>query len=78
MLMFEERTSNANERLNLKNQIEMDDTIQREQNKVKRFLDMQSVLAGSLAGPQQAVNNAENYPSTWTTNPDGGANGQVQ
>ncbi|MBO7735469.1 MAG: hypothetical protein J6S67_23090 [Methanobrevibacter sp.] len=76
--MFEERTSNANERLNLKNQIEMDDTIQREQNKVKRFLDMQSVLAGSLAGPQQAVNNAENYPSTWTTNPDGGANGQVQ
>ena len=78
MLMFEERTSNANERLNLKNQIEMDDTIQSEQNKVKRFLDMQSVLAGSLAGPQQAVNNAENYPSTWTTNPDGGANGQVQ
>lgn len=76
--MFEERTSNANERLNLKNQIEMDDTIQSEQNKVKRFLDMQSVLAGSLAGPQQAVNNAENYPSTWTTNPDGGANGQVQ
>lgn len=76
--MFEERTSNANERLNLKNQIEMDDTIQSEQNKVKRFLDMQNVLAGSLAGPQQAVNNAENYPSTWTTNPDGGANGQVQ
>ena len=42
-----------------------------------RFMDMQNVVGAGLAGPQQSVNNAENYPSTWTTNPDGGANGQV-
>jgi len=42
-----------------------------------RFLDMQNVVNAKLAGSQQSVNNAENYPSTWSTNPDGGANGQV-
>lgn len=42
-----------------------------------RFLSMQSVISKKLAQGQQAVDNAENYPSTWTTNPDGGANGQV-
>lgn len=42
-----------------------------------RFLSMQSVINKKLAQSQQAVDNAENYPSTWTTNPDGGANGQV-
>lgn len=42
-----------------------------------RFLSMQSVINKKLAQGQQAVDNAENYPSTWTTNPDGGANGQV-
>lgn len=46
-------------------------------NRAMRFFDMQGVIGGNLAGQQQAVNNAENYPSTWTTNPDGGANGQV-
>lgn len=42
-----------------------------------RMLDMQSVISNKLAQGQASVNNAENYPSTWTTNPDGGANGQV-
>lgn len=42
-----------------------------------RMADMQSVVANKLAMGQTAVNNAENYPSTWTTNPDGGANGQA-
>lgn len=46
-------------------------------NDAVRFLDMQSVVNTKLAGSQQSVNNAENYPSTWSTNPDGGANGQV-
>ena len=47
------------------------------QNSALRFMDMQNVVNAKLAGSQQSVNNAENYPSTWTTNPDGGANGQV-
>ena len=47
------------------------------QQQAVRFMDMQSVVNAKLAGSQQSVNNAENYPSTWTTNPDGGANGQV-
>lgn len=42
-----------------------------------RFLSMQSVINKKLAQGQASVDNAENYPSTWTTNPDGGANGQV-
>lgn len=47
------------------------------QKSAMRFMDMQNVVNAKLAGSQQSVNNAENYPSTWTTNPDGGANGQV-
>lgn len=46
-------------------------------NRALRLMDMQRVASQTLAGPQQSVNNAENYPSTWSTNPDGGANGQV-
>ena len=42
-----------------------------------RFTDMQSVVNARLMASQQRVDNAQNYPSTWTTNPDGGANGQV-
>ena len=48
----------------------------REENAI-RFLSMQSVINKKLAQSQASVDNAENYPSTWTTNPDGGANGQV-
>lgn len=57
-----------------------DDTDSRKEERVARairFMDMQGVISGNLAGPQQAVANAQNYPSTWTTNPDGGANGQI-
>lgn len=42
-----------------------------------RFSDMQQVVNARLMAGQQSVDNAQNYPSTWTTNPDGGANGQV-
>lgn len=47
------------------------------QERAIRFLSMQSVINKKLAQSQASVDNAENYPSTWTTNPDGGANGQV-
>lgn len=47
------------------------------QSRALRFTDMQQVVNAKLMASQQSVDNAENYPSTWTTNPDGGANGQV-
>ena len=76
--MFGANTDIANSSLQRQEDMHYDKLKRLQTKQAKRFLDMQSVLAGSLAGPQQAVNNAENYPSTWTTNPDGGANGQVQ
>lgn len=76
--MFDMNVNQINDTIEVNKEIAYDDMKKEKKDKVMRFLDMQSVLAGSLAGPQQAVNNAENYPSTWTTNPDGGANGQVQ
>ena len=56
---------------------ELDDYDRRKFERASRLLDMQSVINNKLAQGQASVNNAENYPSTWTTNPDGGANGQV-
>ena len=76
--MFEASTGQVNDALQIRKDANYNNMRKSQENRVKRFLDMQNVLAGSLAGPQQAVNNAENYPSTWTTNPDGGANEQVQ
>lgn len=76
--MFEAKVEQTNNRLQSQEDLHYQKLKDMQTKQAKRFLDMQSVLAGSLAGPQQAVNNAENYPSTWTTNPDGGANGQVQ
>ena len=63
--------------LNIKKDLRMDKLKDLNRTTALRMMDMQQVLAQGLAGPQQAVNNAENYPSTWSTNPDGGANGQV-
>ena len=76
--MFDMNVNQINDTMEVNKEIAYDDMKKEKKDKVMRFLDMQNVLEGSLAGPQQAVNNAENYPSTWTTNPDGGANGQVQ
>ena len=76
--MFTDNVSKTNRKRLEKLKNDNADWQETKRNNAMRFLDMQNVLAGSLAGPQQAVNNAENYPSTWTTNPDGGANGQVQ
>lgn len=50
---------------------------QNKRQQALRFSDMQQVVNARLMASQQATDNAENYPSTWTTNPDGGANGQV-
>ena len=55
----------------------MEDYDKRKYERAARFLDMQNVISQKLAQGQASVDNAENYPSTWTTNPDGGANGPV-
>lgn len=55
----------------------LEDFDRRRYERATRLLDMQSVINQKLASNQASVDNAENYPSTWTTNPDGGANGQV-
>ena len=75
--MFNKETENVNTTLETNKKIYFDDLKEMRKNQAIRFLDMQSVVNAKLAGSQQSVNNAENYPSTWTTNPDGGANGQV-
>lgn len=76
--MFDASIDTVNSSLQMQEDMHNEKLKRLQTKQAQRFLDMQNVLAGSLAGPQQAVNNAENYPSTWTTNPDGGANGQVQ
>ena len=67
--------ANKQYRQNIKD--ETDSLNQSRQERAIRFLSMQSIINKKLAQSQMAVDNAENYPSTWTTNPDGGANGQV-
>ena len=56
---------------------EVDEYNRKKYERATRFLDMQNVINQKLAQGQASVDQAENYPSTWTTNPDGGANGQV-
>ena len=75
--MFEQKVNSTNNALETRSQVKIDKMKQMQRDMAERFMSMQNVIATSLAGPQQAVDNAENYPSTWTTNPDGGANGQV-
>lgn len=69
-----EQTNNSLERKKDSNRNKLKEI---RQTSAMRFMDMQNVVNMKLAGSQQSVNNAENYPSTWSTNPDGGANGQV-
>lgn len=75
--MFEQKVNSTNNALETRSQVKIDKMKQMQRDMAERFMSMQDVIANNLAGPQQAVQNAENYPSTWTTNPDGGANGQV-
>ena len=75
--MFNKYVQKANKQ-NLANIENETDTLNRSrEERAIRFLSMQSVINKKLAQGQASVDNAENYPSTWTTNPDGGANGQV-
>lgn len=75
--MFGKAIQDARE-VNIKKKMqEVDDYNRRKYERATRFLDMQNVINQKLAAGQASVDNAQNYPSTWSTNPDGGANGQV-
>ena len=75
--MFDRTLRDVREK-NLEKKVQaLDDYDRQKYERATRFLDMQSVINQKLASNQASVDNAENYPSTWTTNPDGGANGQV-
>lgn len=75
--MFEKYVNKTNARTLEDIQDETAKINQAREESAIRFLSMQSVINKKLAQSQASVDNAENYPSTWTTNPDGGANGQV-
>lgn len=75
--MFTDEVEKAQKKLSMKKNLRFDNNKKLQQNIAMRYMDMQRVTNINLAGQQQSVNNAENYPSTWSTNPDGGANGQV-
>ena len=75
--MFDKTLQDVREK-NLEKKIEeLDNYDRRKYERATRFLDMQNVINQKLASSQASVDNAQNYPSTWSTNPDGGANGQV-
>lgn len=75
--MFSKTIQDAREVNIKKKEQEVDDYNRRKYERATRFLDMQNVINQKLAAGQASVDNAQNYPSTWSTNPDGGANGQV-
>ena len=75
--MFLNDVEKTAKNLSMKKDLKFDKNKQMKQNIAMRYMDMQRVANINLAGPQQSVNNEEKYPSTWSTNPDGGANGQV-
>lgn len=75
--MLEKYVQKANKKYLQNIQDETDSLVNDRQEQAIRFLSMQSIINKKLAQSQMSVDNAENYPSTWTTNPDGGANGQV-
>ena len=75
--MFSKVVQDTREETIKKKMQEVDDYNRRKYERATRFLDMQNVINQKLASSQASVDNAQNYPSTWSTNPDGGANGQV-
>ena len=68
---------NINKENQIFNETRKEEIKKERQQSALRFSDMQQVVNARLMASQASVDNAENYPSTWTTNPDGGANGQV-
>lgn len=75
--MFDENIQQLNTDSKINNKYRKSQLENIRQQRALRFTDMQQVVNAKLMASQQSVDNAENYPSTWTTNPDGGANGQV-
>lgn len=75
--MFNKYVQKANKQAITNIEDKTDELNRSREERAIRFLSMQSVINKKLAQGQASVDNAENYPSTWTTNPDGGANGQV-
>lgn len=75
--MFDENIQQLNADSKINNKYRKSQLENIRQQRALRFTDMQQVVNAKLMASQQSVDNAENYPSTWTTNPDGGANGQV-
>lgn len=75
--MFEGALQDARERNLEQRKEKLEEYDRQKYERATRFLDMQNVINQKLAASQASVDNAQNYPSTWSTNPDGGANGQV-
>lgn len=75
--MFEENTNLIKSDNEMEKDLYYDRRKQKKKQQALRFSDMQQVVNARLMASQQSVDNAQNYPSTWSTNPDGGANGQV-
>lgn len=75
--MFDNYVEKTNQKSLKKVEDKTEELNQSREERAIRFLSMQSIINKKLAQGQASVDNAENYPSTWTTNPDGGANGQV-
>lgn len=75
--MFDETIKKTNAKNTLDKDLYYDNLKEQRKQQALRFSDMQSVVNARLMASQQSVDNAQNYPSTWSTNPDGGANGQV-
>lgn len=75
--MFDETINKTNAKNTLDKDLYYDNLKEQRKQRALRFTDMQQVVNARLMASQQSVDNAQNYPSTWTTNPDGGANGQV-
>lgn len=75
--MFDETINKTNAKNTLDKDLYYDNLKEQRRQRALRFTDMQQVVNARLMASQQSVDNAQNYPSTWTTNPDGGANGQV-
>lgn len=75
--MFDENVKTTKMQKSLDKDLYYDNLKAERVQRALRFSDMQQVVNARLMASQQSVDNAQNYPSTWSTNPDGGANGQV-
>lgn len=75
--MFAENVEKTEYQRQIKEDMHYDKIKEMKRDKALRFVDMQKIVNARLGAGQASVDNAQNFPSTWSTNPDGGANGQV-